>query len=1109
MGSLYENFNTPVFDASLAPPPDATIKTAYHLVNFNARKNAYHEFCLQAEKLPGSDQISLVSITHSDFERAIVACQSWILGNIASTRYSGGDGTSLNKPVALLIESDVSILIYMWALFGLGVPVLLLSIRLSPEALRHLLSEVKAQSIIASPRLQGLANEVVSGWYFENPEPAIYLRESYQFFLNSTTTESSSPPHSNAWPKSSYGGDSDRDVLILHSSGTTGLPKPIRQSHRYILNYGQCHDSPDQKTAVGRTVSTLPLFHGFGLLAPLLSLTIGKTFVIPPPNVIPSATIVTALLKSSSARSLITVPSIIEEIHNLPNNEGTGILSKLDFVGCGGGMLKPNLGNTLARSGAKIVNSYGCTEAGPLSVMYKPGEDHDWRYFKLRPDMPIQIHHALDPTPQIRLTVKIPGWDDEFELQDFFEQSHEQANRKGIYLRPLERTDSVIVLKNGEKVSPYVLESLLSARDDIKGALVVGTGYFQLGLIIEPTEAAKKIPTDEFKTLIWETITQASLSIDAHARITSPDAIVVLKGDEEMKRSDKGAILPRDTMKKYDNEIKDMYSRLEGLGDSSSQINLFEGDIETNLKNLLMGHVWRPEQTKDQVSTEDLFELGMDSLQSVQLRRLIFSSVAASEGVKVAEQLVPGTFIYANPSLSKMAEKLRNRCSEKISIQSRDQILAEYLREHGNFESVEEETGPNSETNLGTGAVVLLTGSTGQLGTHILSILIQNKSVDSIICLNRPSSFQDGYARQVQCSELKGAPFPLSVQDPKVKFIETKTNRLMFGLEPSDFRSLASSVTHIIHAAWPMDFNRHLPSFTSQFKIIKDLASLPRYRKSLPGQNDFAVRFLFVSSISVIGSHSNAKLGKPIPEESFNSFDNTVGLGYAEAKLVCENLVQKFTEQNLFQGSVVRMGQIAGSKKNGFWNAEEHFPTMIKASMSIGALPELSNSFSWIPVEDAAATVVDILFSKDKTFRQVYHVENPIRQPWGTVLNIASSKFRLPIKPYKEWLELLRAHYAEGNENSKVDGQDKETYSVVALLEFFENVFPTMSDRGLVMSTQHAQLASSSLAACGAVPEDLIQKYLDAWVAAEKAGHPLPARASDEKGKKGDDDLNN
>jgi long-subunit acyl-CoA synthetase (AMP-forming) len=57
--------------------------------------------------------------------------------------------------------------------------------------------------------------------------------------------------------------EDDTNVIILHSSGTTGQPKLISLTHRYVLGYAGCHEFADtmDMSQRGFNVSTLPLFH--------------------------------------------------------------------------------------------------------------------------------------------------------------------------------------------------------------------------------------------------------------------------------------------------------------------------------------------------------------------------------------------------------------------------------------------------------------------------------------------------------------------------------------------------------------------------------------------------------------------------------------------------------------------------------------------------------------------------------------------------------------------------------------------------------------------------------------------------------------------------------
>lgn len=51
------------------------------------------------------------------------------------------------------MDSDISLLVYLFSLLALGVLVALISICLNPVSVQHLLTVIKAQAVITSPRL--------------------------------------------------------------------------------------------------------------------------------------------------------------------------------------------------------------------------------------------------------------------------------------------------------------------------------------------------------------------------------------------------------------------------------------------------------------------------------------------------------------------------------------------------------------------------------------------------------------------------------------------------------------------------------------------------------------------------------------------------------------------------------------------------------------------------------------------------------------------------------------------------------------------------------------------------------------------------------------------
>src|SRR5258708_2697045 len=77
-------------------------------------------------------------------------------------------------------------------------------------------------------------------------------------------------------------GDADPDLhcLLQHSSGTTGLQKPVMLSHRAVLEHVSAYGEAIALTASDRVVSWLPLYHDMGLIAAFhLSLASGIPIV--------------------------------------------------------------------------------------------------------------------------------------------------------------------------------------------------------------------------------------------------------------------------------------------------------------------------------------------------------------------------------------------------------------------------------------------------------------------------------------------------------------------------------------------------------------------------------------------------------------------------------------------------------------------------------------------------------------------------------------------------------------------------------------------------------------------------------------------------------------
>jgi len=101
----------------------------------------------------------------------------------------------------------------------------------------------------------------------------------------------------------------------------------------------------------------------------------------------------------------------------------------------------------------------------------------------------------------------------------------------------------------------------------------------------------------------------------------------------------------------------------------------------------------------------------------------------------------------------------------------------------GNPEGIVADDVTNYETRS-AGAVVLVTGTTGGLGSFLLAQLLENPVVERVYALNRPSAFASITERQRSAFVDKALPLHL-LSSEKLVYIETDVSQENCGLASS------------------------------------------------------------------------------------------------------------------------------------------------------------------------------------------------------------------------------------------------------------------------------------------------------------------------------------
>lgn len=148
-------------------------------------------------------------------------------------------------------------------------------------------------------------------------------------------------------------------VWILHSSGSTGLPKLVPVTNRSAL--ARYADAADILGKHKTTLSTLPMFHAFGMTAVFRMLWCGGTVQMWDPGVPVTTAALGRVVRQGRGKwtfgLFATVPAVLKMLAE--DDEGVRFLRGFEVVTSGGSSLADALGDYLTGEGVRVVSIYG------------------------------------------------------------------------------------------------------------------------------------------------------------------------------------------------------------------------------------------------------------------------------------------------------------------------------------------------------------------------------------------------------------------------------------------------------------------------------------------------------------------------------------------------------------------------------------------------------------------------------------------------------------------------------------------------------------------------------------------------------------------------------
>ncbi|KAF7903285.1 uncharacterized protein EAF01_006334 [Botrytis porri] len=881
------------------------------------------------------------------------------------------------KCVGLMGKSDFAFLFSWLALMRLGVSVMVMVPSLSSEAVRHLCKQCDIDIVFYDVDLLQQYAEIQK---LENISRSTPLQ--MRGYSRKSTMELISHPERIPSHIPSYKVTGKTPAYNHHTSGTSGLPKPVPYTHHVA-----CGVLPILDGRGTLSFTTTPLYTG-GIADCLRAWTSLSIICLAPDGQHPltSETIINCFSqikekyessirrvhkfgtrprsKSLTLRLANQIPksiyfSCVPTIAQMLSTTSRGLefLRSMDIVGVGGASLSEEDGKLLVSEGINLVSRYGSAECSFLLSTHRDYKtDKEWQYFRAVEGVDSLKFEPLNDGSNRYELVVMSDWpqfpkanreDGCFATSDLFEPHHSIENA----WKHVGRGDAQITLSTGKKFDPIYTEEALKRFPDIKDAFVFGNGQMYPGvIIIKSSNATSNFTDDEFRDMIWPYVKDVNKTVPPHAKIYK-DMLVLKPHTDSLEKTAKGTTKRQSANMHYEPDIKSAYD-----GDASA----FNSEVSLeSVMEVVKTAIGAP---IDLQYDSNFRAHHIDSVQATRIRSHL--NLAFLRGSKP----FPWNLVYQCGSVTGLTEYIKASQNGSIPENEKDEVHQMNSMVEQYSRSFKDET---KSCNTPEEETIIVTGVTGTLGMNIVELLrfmTTSHEALRIVCFVRAKNDEEARER-VEWALQSHYPENLEFNAPNIECRAVKLDQNELGLSRDVLKDLRQNATTIIHAAWEVNFSIPLKDFTEQFQGLRNLIDF-----SLSGEAP--KHLVFCSSTASVANtkiEENEDKEKDNDEEDFKIIESinrnpldAGPLGYSKSKWVAEAICSSACQMTRANISIVRIGQLSGNTFNGSWNEKEAWPLMLSTGgpECLNSLPELDIPLSWLPVNTAAAAVIEIACQK-------------------------------------------------------------------------------------------------------------------------------------------------
>lgn len=298
---------------------------------------------------PNANEEYNVNLTGSDMDRVTsyaAAKYSEAFQKLPNGEVTGdtGFGGLETRVVAMISVSTLGSYVTYIALQRLGFSPMLISPRLAENGYAHLIRTTGCHTAVAIGPSLDMIHHVKKT--YDGPLEIVPMLDDDEILIGLSAPSIELPD-----PGCSPG-------HIIHTGGTTGLPKPVAFKNRNWMSRGGRLICPNGS----KILCTLPIYHAIGLGTFIRGLrAFTHTFLLSPYRPV-TGSIIWKALDRTGAAYLYTVPYILKFFADMEG--GVARLARLESVRVSGSATPEDLADLCIRHGVTLDGTYGQTESG-------------------------------------------------------------------------------------------------------------------------------------------------------------------------------------------------------------------------------------------------------------------------------------------------------------------------------------------------------------------------------------------------------------------------------------------------------------------------------------------------------------------------------------------------------------------------------------------------------------------------------------------------------------------------------------------------------------------------------------------------------------------------